>query len=151
MNTDETPAVRGATPADAAAIESLLARSGLPTSDLGTARPQFIVATHDGRIIGTGALQRFGSAALLRSVAVEPERRGSGVGRELVAQLEERARAAGIAQLILLTMTARPIFERLGYQSMAREQVPAAVLASAEFRSLCPATATCMAKNLLPG
>lgn len=148
MSTDGMPLLRTSTPADGPAIESLLARSGLPTSDLGAARPEFIVASHAGRIIGTGALERFGSAALLRSVAVEPDWRGSGVGGELVAAIEARARAAGIAQLILLTMTARSFFERLGYRSMDREQVPAAVLASAEFRSLCPASAVCLAKDL---
>jgi amino-acid N-acetyltransferase len=141
---------RSAGAADANAIHDLLERSGLPTDDLGTARPEFVIAEHAGTIIGIGALERFGTAALLRSVAVEPQWRGFGVGRWLIAQLEQRARAAGIDELILLTLTARDFFARLGYGAKSRERVPAAVLASAEFRSLCPASAHCMAKTLAP-
>jgi amino-acid N-acetyltransferase len=138
--------VRSATAADAPAIRDLLERSGLPTSDLSTARAEFVIADGAGQMAGVGALERFGRAALLRSVAVEPQRRGSGVGRMIIAELERRARAAGIGELILLTLTAQDFFARLGYSAKPREQVPPPVLESAEFRSLCPASAVCMAK-----
>lgn len=143
------PVFRTATAADAQTIYDLLERSGLPTSDLGTARPHFVIAAVSGQPTGIGALERFGNVALLRSIAVEPRWQGSGVGRSIVEELERCARAAGIEELILLTLTARPFFERLGYRATAREQVPPPVLESAEFRSLCPATAVCMAKSLL--
>lgn len=141
--------LRTPTTAEAEVIRSLLHRSGLPTGDLGTAHPEFVVATHHGQIIGIGALEHFGNAALLRSVAVEAQSRGSGVGRLIVEELERRARHAGIGELILLTLTARDFFERLGYSAKERGEVPAAVRGSAEFRSLCPATAVCMAKALM--
>lgn len=141
---------RTAMAADAQAIHALLQRSGLPTDDLGTARPEFVIAEHAGKIVGVGALERFGSAALLRSVAVEPPWRSAGVGRLIIANLEQRARAAGLEELILLTLTARDFFARLGYRAKRRDDVPAAVLASAELRSLCPASAHCMAKALAP-
>jgi|SRR5215469_1248511 len=142
--------LRSATEADAEVIRDLLERNGLPTSDLSTARPEFLIATHNHQIVGIGALERFGNAALLRSVAVETQSRGSGVGRLIVAEIERRARAVGIAELILLTLTARDFFHRLGYAAKDRTQVPPAVLNSAEFRSLCPATAICMAKRFAP-
>jgi amino-acid N-acetyltransferase len=141
---------RAATAADAQSVHDLLRRSDLPTSDLIAARPQFLIAECAAQMVGIGALERFGTAALLRSVAVEPQWRGSGVGRLLIGQLEERARAAGIDELILLTLTARDFFASVGYGSKPRDEVPAAVLASAEFRSLCPASAHCMAKSLAP-
>lgn len=148
MSSVANPTLRSATAADLKALRDLLERSGLPTSDLGTAHPQFVIATRDSRIIGVGALEHFGGAALLRSLAVEPRWRGSGVGRQLVAELERRARAAGVMDLILLTLTARDFFARLGYSAKDRAQVPPAVLESAEFRSLCPASAVCMWKAL---
>lgn len=141
--------LRPANEADREIIRDLLERSGLPTEDLSTSRPEFVVAIRNGEIVGTGALEHFGSAALLRSVAVEARSRGSGMGRLIVAELERRARAAGITELILLTLTARDFFERLGYSAKDRARVPPAMLDSAEFRSLCPASAACMAK-LLP-
>ena len=126
----------------------MLQRNGLPTADLGIARPEFVIAAHADRIVGIGALERFGDTALLRSVAVEAQWRGSGVGRLIVGELERRARAVGIGELILLTLTARDFFQRLGYAAKNRAQVSPAVLDSAEFRSLCPASAMCLAKSV---
>lgn len=141
--------LRSATDADTDVIRDLLARNGLPTSDLSAAaRPEFVIVIGAGQVIGIGALEYFGSAALLRSVAVEQQRRGSGTGRLIVEELERRARAARVNELILLTLTARDFFERLGYRAKSRAAVPSAVLNSAEFRSLCPATAICLAKRL---
>lgn len=148
MNSVGHLTLRTPTAAEAETILNLLARSGLPTGDLSTARPEFVVAAQDGRVIGVGALEHFGGAALLRSVAVEAQVRGSGVGRLIVEELERRARTASISELILLTLTARDFFNRLGYTAKERGEVPPAVRESAEFRSLCPASAVCMAKSL---
>lgn len=142
--------LRTATEADDPIIRDLLERNGLPTSDLSAARPEFVVAASGGQTIGIGALERFGGAALLRSVAVETQWRGMGVGRVIIAELERRARAAGITEIILLTLTARDFFRGMGYVAKDRAQVPAPVHGSAEFRSLCPVSAVCMTKNLAP-
>ncbi len=143
-----TPLVRTATARDAESIRVLLELDDLPTADLVSSQPEFIVACQGTRIIGAGALQRFGAAALLRSVVVEVGARGSGVGCLILQELERRARAAGVTELILLTQTAKPFFERQNYRTIERESVPLAVQASEEFRSLCPESATCMAKTL---
>lgn len=148
MSTVANLRLRTATEADASAIRDLLERSGLPTGDLRTATPEFVIAINAGQIVGIGALEHFSGEALLRSVAVEPQWRSSGVGRLLIGELERRARAAGVSELILLTLTAADFFRRLGYDTKDRARVPAAVLDSAEFRSLCPASAICMAKRL---
>jgi len=140
--------LRAATALDAAPIRDLLERNQLPTSDLASARAEFIVACESARIIGAGALERCGDCALLRSIAVERQWRGSGAGRLIVEELERRASAQGLRELILLTLTAREFFARLGYRAKDRARVPAAVLDSGEFRSLCPASAVCMAKTL---
>jgi amino-acid N-acetyltransferase len=81
-------------------------------------------------------------------VVVEVGARGSGVGHLILQELERRARAADVTELILLTQTAKPFFARQNYRTIERESVPPAVLASEEFRSLCPESATCMAKTL---
>jgi N-acetylglutamate synthase-like GNAT family acetyltransferase len=129
-------------------IRALLERSGLPTSDLESARPDFAVIREHGMLIAAGALQRFGSAALLRSLAVAPDRRGRGLGKTVVSELERLARAQQISRLILLTQTAAEFFARQGYQVIERSSAPQEVQRSDEFRSLCPSTATCMAKSL---
>src|SRR5256886_1580057 len=142
------PRLQSATAEDAESIRILLERAGLPTSDLTSSKPEFIVAYEDAELIGAGALQRFETIALLRSVAVSSGRRGGGIGRFIVQELERRARAAHVTQLVLLTQTARRFFEHQGYRALERHSVPRAVQASEEFRSLCPTSATCMSKTL---
>lgn len=132
---------------DLPAIRALLESSGLPTSDLATAHPEFAVVREGGQVVAAGALQRFGSSALLRSVVVAESHRGSGLGRSIVRELERLARADQINQLILLTQTAAEFFARQGYHAVARSAVPEEMQGSEEFRSLCPSSATCMAKG----
>lgn len=139
--------VAAASPQDLIAVRVLLEGSGLPTSDLESARPDFAIIRESGQVIAAGALQRFGSCALLRSVAVAPHRRGAGLGRQVVHELERMARAAGISRLVLLTETAAAFFAREGYRVVERSSAPGQMQASEEFRSLCPSSATCMEKR----
>lgn len=143
-----TPLLRNATAADMQAVRDLLHGNGLPTSDLASSNARFTVVCEGSRIIGAGALESFGKAALLRSVAVDSARRGQGLGRHIVKALENQARAAGIIQLVLLTQTARQFFEHQDYHPVDRAHVPETVQQSEEFRSLCPASAQCMMKLL---
>src|SRR5882762_5451948 len=56
-----TPLVRTATAQDAQSIRVLLELAGLPTADLVSSQPEFIVACQDTRIIGSEALQSAGA------------------------------------------------------------------------------------------
>ena len=134
---------------DLIAVRALLERAGMPTSDLESARPEFAVIREQGQVIAAGALQRFGSSALLRSLVVAPERRGTGLGQAIVSELERVARAGQISRLVLLTQTAADFFEHRGYRVIDRSSAPEQMQGSEEFRSLCPSSATCMAKSLL--
>jgi amino-acid N-acetyltransferase len=140
--------LRSAEARDGDGIRTLLERNGLPTSDLGSSRPEFVVAEEGEDLTAAGALERFGTVALLRSVVVAAGRRGTGVGQRIVRELEQRARASGVKELVLLTQTAAPFFEHRGYRTVERTQVSNAVQASEEFRSICPASAICMVKTL---
>ncbi|MGH8128819.1 MAG: arsenic resistance N-acetyltransferase ArsN2 [Gammaproteobacteria bacterium] len=140
--------LRAADPRDMRGICLLLERNGLPTSDLASSRPEFVVAQEGAQLIGAGALARFGAAALLRSVVVAADRRGTGLGQRIVHELERRAHASGIEELVLLTQTAAPFFERHGYRVIERGAAASAVQASEEFRSLCPVSSVCMMKAL---
>jgi amino-acid N-acetyltransferase len=137
-----------ASAADLAPIEGLLVTAHLPTDDLASARPEFVVARDGAALIGAGALQRFGPAALLRSVVVADSHRSRGIGRRIVGALERLAEAQGVAQLFLLTETAENFFKREGYHKIERASAPAPLQSTAEFRSLCPSSAACMTKQL---
>jgi amino-acid N-acetyltransferase len=134
--------------ADLADIVALLERCELPIADVREARPEFVVAFDGTKLIGAGALQKFGKVALVRSVAIDTSRRGSGVGATIVRHLEHLAREQSITEVVLLTETAKTFFEKLGYREIERAKAPVAVHESAEFRTLCPSTAVCMLKSL---
>jgi amino-acid N-acetyltransferase len=128
---------------------ALLEGVRLPTADIaGVDELPMWVLEERGAIVGVIALERFGSEALLRSLAVRPEYRQRGFGRELVTRIEESARAENIQQLVLLTESAQGFFRSLGYSVIDRRYVSEQLKQSAQFRSLCPASATCMSKTL---
>jgi len=143
--------VVAALPGDLAALRVLLDADGLPVADLDASPVDFLVARVDGRLVGAVGIERYGDAGLLRSLVVDRASRGTGLGGRLVSALESQAGRDGITRLVLLTQTAEPFFAARGYAVVERGSVPPAVQASAEFRSLCPASATCMSKTLEPG
>src|SRR6266498_2663696 len=75
------------------------------------------------RVVGSAALELYGEAALLRSVAVEPALRGQGLGRRLALAALDLAREHGAAEVYLLTETAAEFFSRLGFRPIARAEV----------------------------
>lgn len=130
--------------ADLPAVEALLRRSVLPTSGVADCIETLHVARSGAHVVGSAALETYGEAALLRSVAVYPTLQGTGIGQQLVGAALTAARQRGLRQLYLLTTTAGDFFARFGFQPIARDRVPAAVKASAEFTSLCPDSALVM-------
>lgn len=140
--------IRDAGERDLGEIRRLLERNALPTADLASSRPDFVGAYAGGILVGAGGLEAFGPTGLLRSVVVENSHRGTGLGRALVAHIEQAAASRGISQLVLLTETARKFFLELGFVDIPREGAPDAVRRSAEFMSLCPLSASCMQKRI---
>lgn len=138
--------ISAAGPDERATIVALLVAAGLPATDLEPV--DLHVARDDGQIVGAIGLERHAQAGLLRSLVVEPDKRGCGIGSRLVEHLEAVAVAAGLTELVLLTETASDFFMRRGYRSIERVQAPAGVRDSEEFRSLCPASAVCMSRLL---
>lgn len=138
--------IREADPDALGRIEALLESNGLP-DDVRSSPARFFLAETDGAFVGVGGLEVHGPDGLLRSVVVVESARGAGLGSPLCCALEERARGAGVDALYLLTTTAEGFFRRLGYEVIDREAAPPAIRRTAEFRDLCPSTATCMRKE----
>lgn len=143
--------LRPATTSDLAEIERLLDSSGLPTAGIADSFCTFVVAesVDDRRIVGVAGLEECGGEyALLRSTAVDPEWRGTGLGRRLVEQVIAEAESRGTKALYLLTTTAERYFPSFGFVKTKREVVPDEVKQSVEFREACPASATVMELEL---
>jgi amino-acid N-acetyltransferase len=130
-------------------VLSLLARSGLPLDGLADHQHTTLVARQEDAIVGSAALELYGNAALLRSVAVDQARRGQGVGKRLAHAALEMARQHGVKQVYLLTETAADYFQRLGFHPIERHQADSAVQMSVEFTSACPQSAQTMMLELV--
>jgi amino-acid N-acetyltransferase len=139
-----------ATGADAAALLALMERAHLPTDGLAAHLHAAFVARAGDRVVGSAALEIYADGGLLRSVAVDEEHRGTGLGNRLTAAVIDDAQRRALPALYLLTTTAEHFFPRFGFERIAREDVPASVQVSIEFRGACPASATVMRKRLYP-
>jgi amino-acid N-acetyltransferase len=139
--------VRAAAPTDLGAVEALLTASGLPLDGVREALPAFVVAESGTDLVGVAGLEVCCDNALLRSVAVRPDWRSHGVGRALVTRVISDAESRGIRALYLLTTTADRYFPTFGFRTITRDEVPADVRETAEFREACPASATVMCRE----
>ena len=140
--------LRAATPGDLASVEALLTDARLPLDGVAHALPDFVVAEHEGALVGVAGLETCCDNALLRSVAVAPAWRARGLGRQLVTRVVADAERRGIRALYLLTTTAERWFPSLGFATVSRDAVPDDVRATDEFRGACPASATVMTRAL---
>jgi amino-acid N-acetyltransferase len=128
---------------------ALIAQAALPASDLTDAHMEdFFYSGPASMPSGLVGLEFCGFDALLRSLVVVPERRGSGIGTALVRHAESYARGCGTRLMYLLTTTAQAFFVELGYVTADRASAPPAIRATREFADLCPGTSILLVKKL---
>jgi DNA-binding MarR family transcriptional regulator/GNAT superfamily N-acetyltransferase len=99
-------------------------RSTLPDADvLSPPIGLLLVARLRGEPVGCGALRFYGEAVDVKRMWVSPEVRGLGLGRRLLHELEERARATGAAVVRLETnrslREAISLYRASGYEEVA--------------------------------
>jgi amino-acid N-acetyltransferase len=132
---------------DHPAVAALLTEAGLPLAGLAETR-EVLVARDGGRLVGCAAIEVYDDGGLLRSVAVAPAERGTGLGRALVDAAVARATALRLPALFLLTMSAERFFPQFGFEIVDRAVVPPGVRCSVQFTSVCPSTAIVMRRAL---
>jgi UDP-N-acetylmuramate: L-alanyl-gamma-D-glutamyl-meso-diaminopimelate ligase len=135
-----------------AKIANLLDRVGIAHPVLEQFWPSYLVIPGEGEggaLVGCVAIEMAGDVALLRMLAVAPERRGEGLGYVLVESATERARSQGVRHLYLVTDGAQGYFgEKLGFTAIDRKDVAPAVAATAEYALARSKNATWMMKEL---
>lgn len=140
-------------PLDAASLDELrsaLATAGLPVADLAESGRTFYRFDDDSDVAGYAGIEGEGADCLLRSLVVPQRRRSAGTGTAILGAIERYARVAGVARLHLLTTTAAGFLRARGYAPADRAAAPAAIAASREFTTLCPASAAYLTKTLDP-
>ena len=93
------------------------------------------VARLDGRVVGSICMRQLdGMTGWFGMLAVDPSLGGRGLGRELVAFVERRARSAGLTQMQLELLTPTDVdiahsrllaqwYHRLGYREVSRRSL----------------------------
>lgn len=85
---------------------------------------QFVIAEIDGRFVGCGSLFRLGSDLVeIRSIGLNDEGKGKGVGSMILAKLVEEARNQKIPKVMALTY-AVDFFLRNGFEVVEKEIFP---------------------------
>ena len=112
----------------------------------------FLVATDDGQLVGCGALHFYTQhMAELRSLAVDPDRARTGLGRLITEELIEEARKLGVDVVFAFTYVPG-FFEKVGFQLVDRGALP---LKAWKDCLRCPKFQACdeiaMARMLTPG
>ncbi|MBK9608324.1 MAG: amino-acid N-acetyltransferase [Betaproteobacteria bacterium] len=87
---------------------------------------RFVVAEHDGAIIGCAALYPFPNAASgeLACLAVHPDFRRDGYGEAIAVEIEQRAKAAGLRRLFVLTTKSAHWFVERGFVKASVDDLP---------------------------
>ena len=136
---------------DETKIKEVLTAGGLHHQDITPSHLQhFLVLKDDpsSTLTGVVGLELINNNALLRSLAVIEPHRSKGLATQLLKEIEKYARSNQVDTLYLLTLTAERFFTKRGYRKTDRKSAPPAIQKTAEFKSLCPATAVCMKKLL---
>lgn len=124
--------------ADISAVVSLWERCALtrpwndPASDIALARKgansTILIGREDERIVASAMVGHDGHRGWVYYVAVDPDRRGHGLGRAIMDAAEDWLRAAGIAKLQLLVRRdnakAGAFYKAIGY-----DEAPVTVVA----------------------
>lgn len=148
MDRTKLVAIDTAKPDDLDAIVTLLGDLNLPPDGIANHLATALVARHDDNLVGCAAVELYGAAGLLRSVAVRLDFRSLGLGEQLVRSCLDMARSEGVQNVYLLTETAAGYFPRFGFQEVPRQDVDPAVRQSVEFTTACPDDAQAMVLQL---
>ena len=135
--------IRQAERPDLPAVLTLLAEAKLPTEGVAEHFQSFFLADHGGRIVACAGLELLGDAALLRSLVVAPDARGTQLGAAVLRRAlhEAHDRREGV---YALTTTAEAYLSRFGFERVARESLPAQLFESRELQDACPSSAAVM-------
>jgi amino-acid N-acetyltransferase len=128
-------------------IKELLIENNLPVSDLND-RITFFVEKNDNEIIAAGGIEDAGTDAIIRSIAVAENYKGKGYGAQITRQLLNYAKTKNKKDIYLLTTTADNYFPRFGFKEVKRQDLPAALKSSSQYKDVCPSSAVIMKLKL---
>ena len=125
--------MRRATPADLPLIEAFLLDADLTVAGLSSAS-LWLEQDAAGTITSTTGFELVGSHALIRSVAVRPDLRGTGLGLRNAAFAIVEAQLAGATTAWLFSRRSGPFWQKLGFWRAPTEELVHALGDAAQVR-----------------
>jgi len=125
--------VRRVTAADLPHVERFLVDADLTVAGLSNAS-LWMETDADGAITSTTGFERVGSHVLIRSVAVRPDLRGTGVGLRNAAFAILEAQLAGATTAWLFSRRSGPFWQKLGFWRAPTEELVEALGDTAQVR-----------------
>lgn len=111
----------------------------------------FCELAEEEQLIGVIGVEVYGSACLLRSLAVREDRRNAGIARMLLKEALAFAQQSQCFDVYIITETIGDTMLRYGFTNITRKDVPQEILQSPFFNGICPCTSQVMYKNIKEG
>jgi amino-acid N-acetyltransferase len=140
--------IRFADDEDRLGIIQLLRLNKLPYSDLPEKLNHFLVLEENNTLIACGGIEIYEKVGLIRSMAVNPASQNQGLGTIIYQYLLKHAMDNQLQSLYLLTETAEGYFLNKGFKKINRADAPKELAQSAQFSTVCPASAAFMMKHI---
>ncbi|MDR3345863.1 MAG: N-acetyltransferase [Campylobacteraceae bacterium] len=106
--------------------EEVLSGIILPRSndEIATNIRSYTLAVEEGKLVGLSALHIHApQLAEVRSIIVDKNLRGRGIGKEIVGRLLEEGRSLGLKQVFTLTYE-KKFFQKLSFREIPKESLP---------------------------
>ncbi|WP_078556160.1 GNAT family N-acetyltransferase [Bacillus alkalicellulosilyticus] len=141
--------VRIAEEKDLLPIQRLVAKAGLEEKGIEHQINDFLVIEDSNQqIVGTVGIERLGEDGLLRSLVIRSENLDAKVSLEFLEVTLAFAKRQKVKNLYLLTKSALPIFEYLGFEEIPGESIPAHIENSQHFSQYVKGVTKVMATKL---
>lgn len=118
-------------------LDDTLVAAQLPADDLADGGRLLFRFDAAGKVVGYGGFDPRGEHALIRSIVVLPEARGTGAGRRIVEAMMAEASKLSARDAFLLTTTAAEFFQHLGLEVIDRGDAPATILNTRQATTIC--------------
>jgi len=150
--TDQFVTIEKASPACLDDVLEILSQVNLPHDGVKEHFSGFLVArSGEGKILGCVGLERHGELGLLRSAAVLSGYQGQWIGSKLVRELLKRVTNEGVAEVVLLTTTAKDYFQnKFGFKEAKRSDYEKRLADSPEWNLPRCSSAAFMTLKLKP-
>lgn len=117
------------------AIAKLITSEGMPAREVDRWIDGFWVLDDGRKLVGCAGVEVYGEAAVLRSVMVAPELRGTGEGVRMIERALDYMREMGARRCYLFTMTAQSWFPRFGFAVCSLDDFEAAARESWQYKA----------------